>query len=93
MRFSEEPPTRRGLVRVLVIVKEAIAGLGFLSSNESSFIKRLEIHPMNEPQEIYFEFANLSELRKFVIQTWDLDKSAQVQLLEFSVRETPSSKQ
>lgn len=92
MVFSEPLSARHGMVRILVSVKDANAGMGFLSSNESSFIKRLEIQPMNERQEIYFEVDNLSELRKFVIQTWDRDKSAQVQVLEFSVRESLPSK-
>jgi hypothetical protein len=84
--FADRPPAGRGLARVVVIVKEASAGLGFLTTDERDFIKRVEIHPANEPQEIYFEINNLSELKKFVIQSWNRDKSAKVQLLEFAVR-------
>jgi len=91
MVFSEPLSAQHGIVRILVSVKQANAALGFLGSNES-FIKRVDIHPLHTPQELYFEFDNLSELRKFVIQAWDRDESAQVQLLEFSVRKTPSAK-
>ena len=93
MTFSEERSTRPGVVRVLLTVKEANAGISFTGSNISNFIKRVEILPKNEPQEVYFEFENLGELHHFIIQTWDQDKSAKVQILEFSVRDIPRSEQ
>jgi hypothetical protein len=76
--FSERPTGRRGLVRILFTVKDASAGLGFLTGDERDFIKRVEFYPTNEPQELYFEFDDLSELHKFVVQTWNRDKSAKV---------------
>jgi hypothetical protein len=75
----------------LVSVKEASAGLGFTQRTNGDFIKRVEVSPINEPQEIFFDFDDLSELRNLVIQTWDKDKSAKVELLEFSVRDIPRS--
>jgi hypothetical protein len=85
--FSGPAPTRRGVVRIVVSVGDANAGLGFTGSDVSNFIKRIEVLPKTEPQEIFFEFDNLAELNKFVIQTWDKDQSARVQVLDFSVRQ------
>jgi hypothetical protein len=92
MVFSEQPPAH-GIIRILVSVTGANAGLGFIGSNISNFIKRREVRPKNEPQELFFEFENLAELRNFVVQTWDQDKSAKVKLLEFSVRHFARSEQ
>jgi len=92
MVFSEQPSAQHGIVRILVSVQQASAGVGFLGRDERSFIKRVDIQPLHTPQEFFLEFGDLRELRKFVIQAWNRDESAQVQLLEFSVRETPSSK-
>jgi hypothetical protein len=84
--FAEKPSAPRGLVRVSVLVKNGAAGLGFLGSNESRFIKNVDVHPSTEPQELYFEIDNLSELKKFVVQTWNRNRSARVQILEFAIR-------
>jgi hypothetical protein len=84
--FAEKPAAPRGLVRVSVLVKNGAAGLGFLGSNESRFIKNVDVHPSTEPQELYFEIDNLSELKKFVVQTWNRNRSARVQILEFAIR-------
>jgi len=89
--FSEKSSVRHGIVRVIVIVVGAKVGIGFTGDNHSNFIKRVEVLPTNKPQELYFEFDYLSELKKFVIQTWDEDKSAEVDLLEFTIRSTPYS--
>lgn len=89
--FPENFSGRRGIARVLLTVAGAKAGIGFTGDNHSNFIKRVEVLPANQPQEIYFEFDYLSELKKFVIQTWDEDKSAEVELLEFSIRNAPYS--
>ena len=91
--FPKERPIRPGVVRVLFTVKESNAGIGFTGSNISNFIKRVEILPKNGPQEVYFEFDNLGELHHFIISTWDKDKSAKVEILEFSVRDIPRSEQ
>lgn len=80
---------QRGIIRVLVSATKASAGIGFIGCDGSDFIKRTEVRPSHEPQEIYFEFDNLSEARNVVIQTWAEDNSAEVDLFEFSVREMP----
>jgi hypothetical protein len=86
VKFSEPLTAGRGLVRVIVIVKDAAAGLGFLGSDESRFIKNVDVHPSTEPQELYFEIDNLSELKNFVVQSWNRNRSARVQILEFAIR-------
>ena len=85
MVFSEQPPAEHGVIRILVSVREGRAGLGFTGRNISNFIKRVEVLPKNEPQELFFEIDNLGELHNFVIQTSDRDKSARVRVLELEL--------
>jgi hypothetical protein len=91
--FSEPRSAAHGLVRILVSVKDANAGLGFTGTDTSNFIKRVEIQPIKEAQEVYVEFDNIGELHHLVIHAWDRNKSAKVQILDFSVRSMARSDQ
>jgi len=89
IKYLEQTQGMHGVIRILVSVKGARAGLGFLGEDQSYFLKRIQIKPKEEPQEVFFEFENLADLKRFVIQTWNQDKSAKVRILEFSIRGTP----
>jgi hypothetical protein len=88
LNYSDQLQQKAGVIRVELSVEEGSIGIGFLGSDESNFIKRMQIYPSIKPFELFFEFENIYDLKKIIIQTWDKPKSARVKLLDFEIRTT-----
>jgi len=88
LNYSGQLQQKAGVIRMELSVEEGSIGIGFLGSDESNFIKRMQIYPSIKPFELFFEFENIYDLKKIIIQTWDKPKSARVKLLDFEIRTT-----
>jgi len=84
--YVNENPQHPGVIRLLITVRDSNVGFGFLGADPTQFIKRVQILPMERPQEIYLEIDNLGELENIVITNWDNDESASVEIHEIGIR-------
>jgi len=84
--YTDIIPARMAIVRVLLSVQGGSAGIGFTGVDHSEFIRRTEVHPRSDVQELFFQFDNISEIKNIIVSDWDKHTTAIVELHELEIR-------
>lgn len=84
--LAEHPSDVKGMIRLVVTVHGASAGIGVTDSNVSNFISRVELTPNMVNQEIFLEIENINQIKNIVISDWDKDLTTNVQITELEIR-------